>query len=190
MSVAGRQKTILVTGDRVWRDGQPSEPQPFESMPLVWERAFGGVHRNGEKVLARSATRRMRIRRRSFAGRHAGACRPEPRGSSSAPASRWGRSRRQPASRRLHRRGCRVVRTPGPTTNAWQRSRAPYLPDDFDPRFFQCAAPEFAFDRYLQSGRTCPDRRRDAGWSDRVHRAGLTSERGRHRRRDRCTHRP
>ena len=34
----------------------------------------------------------------------------------------------------------------------WQRGRAPYLPDDFDPRFFQCAAPEFAFDRYLQTG--------------------------------------
>ena len=34
----------------------------------------------------------------------------------------------------------------------WQRARAPYLPDDFDPRFFQCAAPEFAFDRYLQTG--------------------------------------
>jgi hypothetical protein len=34
----------------------------------------------------------------------------------------------------------------------WQRGRAPYLPDDFDPRFFQSAVPEFAFDRYLQPG--------------------------------------
>src|SRR6476646_2501013 len=47
MSVAGRQKMIVVTGDRVWRGGQPSEPAPFESIPLVWERAFGGVHRDG-----------------------------------------------------------------------------------------------------------------------------------------------
>ena len=52
LSVAGRQTTILVTGDRVWREGQPTEPAPFESMPLVWERAFGGVHKNAEKVLA------------------------------------------------------------------------------------------------------------------------------------------
>jgi hypothetical protein len=34
----------------------------------------------------------------------------------------------------------------------WQRGRAPYLPDDFDPRFFQCAAPAFAFDRFLEAG--------------------------------------
>src|SRR5687767_10040594 len=52
MSVAERQKTILVTGDRAWRDGRPSDPKPFESMPLVWERAFGGLHRRGEQILA------------------------------------------------------------------------------------------------------------------------------------------
>ena len=34
----------------------------------------------------------------------------------------------------------------------WQRNRAPYLPDDFDARFFQCACPELTFDRYLQGG--------------------------------------
>jgi hypothetical protein len=33
---------------------------------------------------------------------------------------------------------------------AWQRGRAPYLPDDFDPRFLQCATTEFSFDRFLQ----------------------------------------
>src|SRR5690242_4389526 len=52
MSVAGRQKMILVTGDRVWRNGHPSQPAPFESIPLVWERAFGGVHRDGDTVAA------------------------------------------------------------------------------------------------------------------------------------------
>ena len=34
----------------------------------------------------------------------------------------------------------------------WQRTRAPYLPEDFDQRFLQCAVPEFAFDRYLAGG--------------------------------------
>ena len=40
----------------------------------------------------------------------------------------------------------------GTYDDAWQRHRAPYLPDDFDPRFFQMAAPEFTFDRFLQAG--------------------------------------
>jgi hypothetical protein len=32
----------------------------------------------------------------------------------------------------------------------WQRKRAPYLPLDFNSRFFACAAPELTFDRFLQ----------------------------------------
>lgn len=35
-------KTLLVVGDRVWHDGAMTEPAPFTSMPLGWDRAFGG----------------------------------------------------------------------------------------------------------------------------------------------------
>ncbi|WP_437649632.1 DUF2169 family type VI secretion system accessory protein [Sorangium sp. So ce362] len=35
-------KTLYVIGDRTWRRGVPTEPEPFTSMPIVWERAFGG----------------------------------------------------------------------------------------------------------------------------------------------------
>jgi hypothetical protein len=41
-TVAGRQKTLLVAGDRYWRDGRVSEAQPFERLPLDWRYAFGG----------------------------------------------------------------------------------------------------------------------------------------------------
>src|SRR6185312_8473252 len=51
--VAERQKSIRVLGDRVWQpDGSPSVPEPFEAMPLVWERAFGGVHVLEDRMLA------------------------------------------------------------------------------------------------------------------------------------------
>lgn len=152
MSVAGRRKTMLVTGDRVWKGGQPSDPEPFVSMPLVWERAFGGVHRNGEKVLAEE---RNPIGCGFAGGRSASDMQglavpnledPEtplqqvgqvPSPACFAPiAPAW-----------LPRRAYA-----GTYDDAWQRNRAPYLPDDFDPRFFQCATPEFAFDRYLQAG--------------------------------------
>jgi hypothetical protein len=36
-------KSLRVTGDRVWMDDAPSEPLPFVSMPLGWERAYGGT---------------------------------------------------------------------------------------------------------------------------------------------------
>jgi len=35
-------KTLHVFGDRVWRDGEASEPAPFATMPLTWARAYGG----------------------------------------------------------------------------------------------------------------------------------------------------
>lgn len=39
-------KTLLVLGDRLWRKrflgGKISEPEPFTTMPLTWDRAFGG----------------------------------------------------------------------------------------------------------------------------------------------------
>jgi hypothetical protein len=154
LSVAGRQKTILVTGDRVWREGQPTEPTPFESMPLVWERAFGGVHKKGDTVLAEE-------RNPVGCGFAGGRSAADMEGLSvpnledpSQPLQQIGQS---PAP------ACFAPVAPswlprrayaGTYDDRWQQGRAPYLPDDFDPRFFQSAAPEFAFDRYLQAGET------------------------------------
>ena len=42
VQVQGRKKTLAVFGDRFWIDGRPSEPQPFEAMPISWRRAYGG----------------------------------------------------------------------------------------------------------------------------------------------------
>jgi hypothetical protein len=152
MSVAGRQKTILVTGDRVWRDGKPSDPNPFESMPLVWERAFGGVHRRGEHVLAEE-------RNPVGCGFAGGRSTADMQGLAvpnledpSAPLRQIGQAPvpvgvAPIAPSWLPRRAYA-----GTYDEQWQRARAPYLPDDFDPRFFQSAASEFAFDRYLRAG--------------------------------------
>ena len=37
-----REKTLLVFGDRYWKGTRPSDPLPFERMPLTWDRAYGG----------------------------------------------------------------------------------------------------------------------------------------------------
>ncbi|AMY08127.1 hypothetical protein LuPra_01315 [Luteitalea pratensis] len=161
VAVAGRQRTMLVTGDRVWRDGRPSDPRPFESMPLVWERAFGGSHRRGEVVLSEE---RNPVGC-GFAGEQPAGDQKDPPPppnlegqplpnieSPEAPLQQPGQ---KPApiclapiaASWLPRRAFA-----GTYDERWQRSRAPYLPDDFDPRFLQCAAPDFAFDRYLTVG--------------------------------------
>jgi hypothetical protein len=152
MSVAGRRKTIQVTGDRVWRDGRPFEPRPFESIPLVWERAFGGVHRRGERV---QAEERNPVGCGFAGGRSAGEMEGQPVPNLEDPASPL----RQVGDVVVP--ACLAPVAPswlprrafaGTYDERWQRFRAPYLPDDFDPRFFQSAVPEFAFDRYLQAG--------------------------------------
>ena len=35
-------KSLLVVGDRVWREGGMTAPVPFAEMPVTWERAYGG----------------------------------------------------------------------------------------------------------------------------------------------------
>lgn len=151
LSVANRQKTILVSGNRVWRNGRPSDPEPFESMPMIWERAFGGAHQR-DKVVAEE---RNPVGCGLGAGRSAGELEGKPVPNLDDPAMPLQQIGQSPVP------ACLAPVAPswlprrayaGTFDERWQRTRAPFLPDDFDPRFFQSAVPEFAFDRYLQGG--------------------------------------
>lgn len=155
VTVAERQKTALVLGNRTWkRGGAPSSPEPFEKMPLTYERAYGGSHRAGPQgplVAEEQNPVGCGFLGRRSADDMVGAPVPnieDPKqplsrcGDTPPPvgfgpvAPGWG-SRRRYA---------------GTYGAAWQRTRAPYLPSDFDPRFFNVAPPDFIFDRYLQGG--------------------------------------
>lgn len=151
--VAERQKTIRVLGDRLWQsDGSPTAPEPFEAMPLVWERAYGGVHPLEDRTLAEERNP-IGI---GFAGKRSKeelTGQPLPNlESPGEPLERQGQSLTPvcfapTAPQWLPRRAYA-----GTYDEVWQRKRAPYLPADFDPRYLQCAAPELAFDRYLVGG--------------------------------------
>ena len=153
VAAAERQKTIRVLGDRVWQsDGTPSVPEPFEAMPLVWERAFGGVHALADRTLAEERNP-IGV---GFAGKRSAqelTGQPVPNlESPGEPLERPGQSLAPvcfaaTAPQWLPRRAFA-----GTYDEVWQRKRAPYLPTDFDPRFLQCAAPELTFDRYLLGG--------------------------------------
>jgi hypothetical protein len=153
VSVADRQKIIRVVGDRVWRrDGSASDPEPFTEMPLVWERAYGGVHVVDEKVLAEE----LNPVGCGFLGERQAA---ELEGSSvpnlvdpAAPLEKLGDSG-IPACLAPSAPGWLPRRQfAGTYDETWQKTRAPYLPDDFDPRFLQCASETLRFDRFLQGG--------------------------------------
>lgn len=40
--LGGRDKTLLVFGDRYWDGDRPSEPRSFDVLPIDWSRAYGG----------------------------------------------------------------------------------------------------------------------------------------------------
>ena len=42
VKLAGKEKTVLVFGDRYWDGARASEPAAFEKMPLSWDRSYGG----------------------------------------------------------------------------------------------------------------------------------------------------
>jgi hypothetical protein len=161
VAVAGRRKVVKVIGDRAWRGSGAgaTSPQPFVTMPLVYERAFGG--RDDDDAAGGRAPGRGRGEERNpvgrgFRGRRAasdGAGRPLPNledprhplktfGEQPPPAAfgfvapSW-----QP------RRGFA-----GTYDAAWKRGRAPFLPDDFDLRFSNAAAADLIFEGGLEGG--------------------------------------
>lgn len=154
-SVAERQKVLRVFGKRVWENGKISAAQRFESMPLVYEYAFGGKHEidpENSKILVEE---RNPIGR-GFRGKRKSAdlegmelpniedprCLVENAGDKASPSgfafisASW-----------LPR-----LSFAGTYDENWQKNRSPYLPEDFDLRFFNSAHPDFIFDRYLQGG--------------------------------------
>ncbi|MBV0890913.1 DUF2169 domain-containing protein [Paracoccus sp. Z118] len=54
LQLGGVRKMLAVTGDRLRAAGGLSDPQPFVTMPLIWERAFGGTAGQGAVVEQRN----------------------------------------------------------------------------------------------------------------------------------------
>jgi hypothetical protein len=157
VTVAERRKIVRVVGDRVWGTftGAPSRPEPFTKMPLLYERAFGGVHAPAGGHGAVLAEERNPIGL-GFRGRRAprevvGHKLPNLE-DPGAPLKSFGD---QPAPAGfgftapawLPRR-----KYAGTYDEAWKANRAPYLPRDFNRRFNNAAPPDLTFDRFLTGG--------------------------------------
>lgn len=158
LSVGQLTKTVNVFGERRWKAGllrrtSITEPEPLLRAPLYYELAFGGRHElPGGHVLADP---RNPVGRGFRGGRRTAELHeiplplfelpsshladpsdlPEPAGFGFV-APHW-----QPRARLA-----------GTYDKAWERTRAPSLPEDFDPRFFQAVAPDQVYSGYLEGG--------------------------------------
>ncbi|NMO19247.1 DUF2169 domain-containing protein [Pyxidicoccus fallax] len=151
------RQAIQVFGDRKWKGGLMapgiSSPEPFAKMPLVWERAFGGVHAVEKERMLGEARNPVG---QGFRGKRGGsemAGHPLPnlenprqliRSISDAPAPVGV----GPVAPSWEPRKSYA----GTYDEAWQTRRAPYLPSDFKEEFFHVAPPELCALEGLKGG--------------------------------------
>lgn len=153
LSVGSVNKRIRVFGDRQWDNGIISPATPFSAMPLVYEKAFGGVHKQDENIIDAEVRNPVGC---GFCGkRNANEMNDialpnleDPRqliqqfGDVVTPAGfsfvspNW-----QPRSSFA-----------GTYDENWQKTQAPYLPKDFDLRFFNMAHTDLVYPGYLIGG--------------------------------------
>ena len=150
-------RTLRVFGNRKWvkrgKSWSISDPQAFERLPLRWEHAFGGTGKLVEGKAPEHEPRNpvgagfVASYEDDFEGRAlpniedpaqliaSPQDRPAPMGC--APIAPVWMPRRSYA---------------GTYDEAWQKSRAPFLPKDFDARFFNSAAPGLIANQFLVGG--------------------------------------
>jgi hypothetical protein len=147
--VGGRDKMLLVTGDREWLGLEPSKPLPFRELPLRYERAFGGVLRERERVLETEERNPLGV----GLGISLGQGKPgDPLPNIEAPGSRLReRQRCVPAGLGCIPPAWQPRRSlAGTYDEQWQRTRAPYVPEDFQLRYFSCAPAGLLFEPCLR----------------------------------------
>lgn len=156
VSVGPLFKTVRVFGDRVWTSTAAGASiawvAPFVRLPLVWERAFGGSRptaagpvsdpRNpaGKGLLAKAGGELLEgavLPNVEDPSQLIGGPADAPPPAGFAPIAPSWEPRRSLA---------------GTYDERWQRDRAPYLPRDFDLRFFHLAASGLVANGYLEGG--------------------------------------
>lgn len=136
-------KRINVAGDRVWERNGPSAPTPFVTMPLSWDRAFGGDgfadNPDGRGVGAVTVDGReiVRLPNLEEPGRwiRNKSDRPSPAGFGPRPLSHPARQRRA-----------------GTYDERWVERYAPGLPPDIDWTFFNVAPEDQWLERDVAGG--------------------------------------
>lgn len=161
LTLGSLRKTVRVFGDRAWRKGlggwQPSPPEPFERVPLIWERAFGGVDTTSPKPEEHAWEPRNPVGTgliaTGSAERMEGLALPNLEDPES-PVKRW-KDRPDPMGFGVVGRGwkprCDLA---GTYDEKWQEERSPLLPLDFDPRYFNAAAAGLVAEGPLSGGET------------------------------------
>jgi len=149
VEVGSWSKELHVTGDRRWDFGllmlAPTPPEPFTQIPLIYEKAFGGWDRTLANEAKHTVERRNLVgcgfQSNSDLAKIAGRALPniEYRGDR---MKMWSDKPRPAGLGILGRNWLPRATFAGTYDKAWLDGRAPFLPADFDERYFQSTPPD------------------------------------------------
>lgn len=159
VQIGSLSKTVRVFGDRTWyRDlsgWRPGAPKPFRRMPLVYERAFGGGGASSQNPEQHEFDPRNPVGTGySLADRvETFETTPLPNLEDPARPIQGLKDRPDPAGFGFIAPNWEPRRSlAGTYDDAWRTGRAPLLPDDFDPRFYNAASAGMVATPHLSGG--------------------------------------
>ncbi|MFP2931999.1 DUF2169 domain-containing protein [Pyxidicoccus sp. 3LG] len=156
LQVGPLQKVVRVLGDRVWVRSLGSThmtaPLPFERIPLRYERAFGGWDRSHPDPSHHRFEPRNPVGMgfREPGSRFEEGVRLPNLESPTEPLRRWGHHPAPAGVGFISPDWQPRAALAGTHDEAWARTRKPYLPRDFDRRFFNAASPGLVASGYLR----------------------------------------
>jgi hypothetical protein len=159
ISAAGRKLAMKVSGDREWEKGllftRPSDPKPFERMPVIYERAYGGtqiINDAAGEILSETRNpvgKGFRGKRGDKELQEIGVPNIEdPEGLMKSPSDKSRPVGYGAIAPHWQPRAAFI----GTYGDEWQERRALFLPEDFDPRHYQAAHPDLIFADRLKGG--------------------------------------
>ena len=157
LRVGRLSKTLRVFGDRFWREGplglRTTDPEPFVSLPIVYERAFGGVDERSSDPARRGSEMRNPVGTGfAMAPEHL-VDQPLPNVEHpDQPITSWGQRPRPAGFGPIARDWSPRLELAGTYDERWENERLPLVPDDFDDRFYHCAPEDQQAPGYLRGG--------------------------------------
>jgi hypothetical protein len=158
LRVGSMSKSFAVVGNRVWEAGWlgicASRPQPFVKLPISYDVAFGGVDKSHPNEKKHKAF----LENPAGRGFHSNFAKAAVHGKPLSNTEEVGQTVRQPDGKYramsfgpIGRAWPPRPKFAGTYDQAWLDNVFPFLPQDFDERYYQCAPPDQQMD-YARGG--------------------------------------
>ncbi len=160
VKVGDHSRIARVFGDRTWNGETPGVPDAFERLPLRYENAYGGVYVDGDEEENGEPVEKVVSLATNPVGRGYRKKKSTPLPDERLPNLENPRQLIQHPQDRPEPMGFGFVAPTweprlsqaGTYGEAWQKQRAPYLPEDFDKRFFNAAPGPMIVPGFVRGG--------------------------------------